>query len=274
MTGRTVEVDLAGGKVRVRVDAGAPFQRRFGKLFPTRTVGDRRPADLEIRWSRGSGEVRRNGRAIARGRTEESVALLGEWAATSLALRRLRDRALLLHAAWVDGPRGGVFLVGRHGSGKSTLSLALSLRHGWRVVADDVVALDAKGRPRPVERPVRIKPGAAALLPELRNLKINLAPLRAGWPVLVPLQRRGPSPRRPVRAVFILERRGSGPARLRPEGEGRGLAALARHVSNFRERPAEALPALARIVSRAPVWRLSGGTLGERCRILSMFRPH
>jgi len=272
MTDRMVEVDLAGGKVRVRVDAEASFQRRFGGLFPSRTVGSRRPADLEIRWSRGSGEVRQDGRAIARGRTEASVALLGEWAATSLALRRLRDRALLLHAAWVDGPKGGVLLVGAHGSGKSTLSLALSLRHGWRVIADDVVALDAAGRPRPVERPVRIKPGAVSVLPELRKLKINLAPLRTGWPVLVPLQRRGASSRRTVRAVFLLERRGRGPVSLRPEGEGRGLAALARHVSNFRERPAEALGALARIVRRAPVWRLSGGTLGERCRTLSTFR--
>jgi len=271
MTGRTVEVDLAGGKVRVRVDGEASFQRRFRGLFPTRTVGSRRTADLEIRWSGGSGEVRRNGRAIARGRTEASVALLGEWAATSLALRKLSGRALLLHAAWAAGPQGGIFLVGAHGTGKSTLSLALELRHGWRVLADDVIALDANGRPRPVERPVRIKPGATALLPELRKLRIDLAPLRAGWPVLVPL-RRGPSPRRKIRAVFILERRGSGPVRLRPEGEGRGLAALARHVSNFRERPAEALAALARVVRRAPVWRLSGGTLEERCRTLSTFR--
>ncbi|RPH41511.1 MAG: hypothetical protein EHM91_10085 [Planctomycetota bacterium] len=272
MTDRTVEVDLAGGKVRVRVDAGAPFQRRFGRLFPSRTVASRPTADLEIRWSRGSGEVRRNGRSIARGRTEASTALLGEWVATSVALDKLRSRALLLHAAWVDGPQGGILLVGAHGSGKSTLSLALELRHGRHVLADDVIALDANGRPRPVERPVRIKPGAVALLPELRNLKLDLAPFRAGWPVLIPLRRRERSPRRAVRAVFILERRGSGPVRLRPEGEGRGLAALARHVSNFRERPAEALAALARVVRRAPVWRLSGGTLDERCRTLSTFR--
>lgn len=267
MTARTRDVVLAGRTVRVRIDGAAPFQRRFGSLFPSRAAGSRRPADLEIRWSRGSGEVRRNGRSIARGRTEASVALLGEWAATSLALRGLSPQALLLHAAWV----GGVFLVGAHGTGKTMLSLALALRHGWRLAADDVVALDARGRPRPVERPVRIKPGSA-LLPELRRLGLDLSPLRAGWPVLLPLRRLGRLPRRPVRAVFVLQRRGAGPVRLRPEGEGGGLAALARHVSNFRERPAQALAALAGVVRRARVWRLSGGTLEERCRTLSQFR--
>jgi hypothetical protein len=51
-----------------------------------------------------------------------------------------------VHAAAVCGPRGGVLLGGRGGSGKSTTALAC-VRAGWRYAGDDYVLIRAKPEP-------------------------------------------------------------------------------------------------------------------------------
>src|SRR3972149_4786960 len=59
----------------------------------------------------------------------------------------MRQRGqLLVHAAAVGRQEGGVLLVGRGGSGKSTSALA-SLVSGWRYLSDDYCLLAANGVP-------------------------------------------------------------------------------------------------------------------------------
>lgn len=101
--------------------------------------------------------------AGADGRTFDSIASL-EYFLTTAALARVSSAAAL-HAATLvrdatDEPsaerRGETLLiVGHHGAGKSTLSLALSQR-GHRLFADDVVLLDRGGLPTPFPRPLRV----------------------------------------------------------------------------------------------------------------------
>lgn len=268
MTPTTLELRLAGEKVRILIEGDPALRRRIAGLFPSRILRIPAPCDVEILWTSGSGVVRRGGRTVGRARSAALLSLTAEWAATDEALRRLRRSALLLHASWVTSPRGGLLLVGAHGRGKTTLAAALALRHRWGLHADDLVVFDRRGTVRALERPVRLKPGSATALPELRRLGIDPAPWRAGWPILVPLGRFGRPRRRPLRAIILLEARGAGPARLARLEGGRAVATLARHVANFRERPAESLQLLARVARRVGVWRLSGGSLEDRCHAL------
>lgn len=81
----------------------------------------------------------------------------------------LPDRgALLLHAAAVGEPSGGVLLVGAGGSGKSTSALSC-LTSDLLYAGDDYVALELGSEPRVLSLYCsgKLEPGHAALLPHL-----------------------------------------------------------------------------------------------------------
>src|SRR5262245_58398623 len=54
---------------------------------------------------------------------------------------------LLVHAAAIGNPHGGLLLAGKGGSGKSTTALVSALR-GWHYLADDYCLLSTRGDPR------------------------------------------------------------------------------------------------------------------------------
>jgi hypothetical protein len=58
-----------------------------------------------------------------------------------------RHERLLVHAAAIGSPDGGLLLAGKGGSGKSTTAL-LSALHGWHYLADDHCLLSTDGEPR------------------------------------------------------------------------------------------------------------------------------
>lgn len=105
------------------------------------------------------------------GRAFESIASL-EYFLTITALARAPSAAAL-HAATLvrestepdagDRARATVLIVGHHGAGKSTLSLALSQR-GHRLFSDDVVLLDRDGLPTPFPRPLRVASRSVELI--------------------------------------------------------------------------------------------------------------
>jgi len=186
-------------------------------------------------------DVRRRGKLLRRARSTRELLAYAEWALTREALHRLCDRHVVLHAAWV----GDALIVGRHGAGKSSLAIALR-RMGWPVYSDDVVLLDGRGRVRPLERPLSVKGGT--------------------WPRLLPNPSRGS--RRAPRALFVIDARRGGRARAVPLGQARALAEIARCEWNFGSRPAQGLSGTAALLGRARAWRVSGGSVADRCALI------
>jgi hypothetical protein len=268
MTGRTVEVDLAGGKVRVRIDAesglSAPDSGDSSPRGPSAPAGRpisnplvaRDPARSAGTAARSPGDgPRSRWRSWANGRPPPSPS--AGWETGAAPARGVGRRA----------PRRR--LPGRQTRHPEIDALAgPSLRHGWRVVADDVVALDAKGRPRPVERPVRIKPVPSPFCPNCGTEDQSCSAPRR----MARSRSAGASGRFPARAGAggAPSSSAAAPARC-----GCGRRAKAADWPRWRARlefSASGRPGAGRarrIVRRAPVWRLSGGTLAERCRILS-----
>jgi hypothetical protein len=169
-------------------------------------------------------------------------------------MKRLRPKTLILHAAWIaKGPKG-VLVAGAHGRGKTTLGAALALRHGWRLMADDLTLASRSGALRPLGRPLRLKPGVLRLLPEL-----------AGSTTLLPIARFQGLGRAELRAIVILGTRKAGPLRMDKLEPGLAVGKLARMAFNFGDDPAAALKTLALLTGRAPAFEMSGGSIGERC---------
>jgi len=253
VTPATLAIRLGGVPVRVRVEADEALLRTLRAFYPRARV-DRRPLADVVVDARG---VSAEGRMLLRGGERRERVAWTEWAVTCAAQRRMRG--LRLHAAWVMKGRRSVLLLGRHGRGKTTLALALALRGGWRVLADDLVLLEAGGRVRPVGRPIRIKPGTARVLPGLRRLGGPLVPLKPG----------GKLP--PVTALVVLGPRRPGPARRVDLTEGMAVARMAQLAANVREDPAKALGLLAALARRVRSASLRGGGLRERREAIESF---
>ena len=259
MSPPTLVVPLGGERVGMRVQGDRELFRRLHDLYDG---GSRDPsaARIVVRWKGEFGDVRRGSRPVAWSTNRRSLLEWAEWAATREALSLARSRGLILHAAWVAGPQGSVLLAGAHGSGKTTLAVSLFLRHGWRVVSDDLVLL-GPGGPRPIERPVRIKRGTARLVPEL---PAGLSPLsRFGGGAGAP----------PPTAIVLLGRVRPGRARCVRIPQGAAVARLARYAQNLGDRPAESLGRLAALTARATAHELEGGSLQERrAKVLRLVR--
>ncbi|HZE99696.1 MAG TPA: hypothetical protein VE981_22005, partial [Planctomycetota bacterium] len=250
-------LSLGGERVRVDVDAD-PRCLLLLKPLNLSPRGASGPPDLELTWSDGRGLLRDGGRVVHRSRSREDLVLWCEWLATREALRRLRPRVALLHAAWVARGTSGILIAGRHGSGKTSLGAALALRRGWTLYGDDVTLLRQDGRLQPLERPLRIKPGSSRRLPELR------AGRRIG---LVPIARFSRPGSARLRAIVFLEgtRGGLKRRRLSP---GLATARLAKLTMNFREDSKRILGALAAMTGKADAVAIRGGSIEDRCDLL------
>jgi len=116
----------------------------------------------------------------------------------------LHQRGLFpLHASAIATESGAVLFMGGSGSGKSTMAAAL-VRRGYRLLADDICAIDTRGVPT-------VMPGnpclmlwqdmlgvfdlkAETLTPVRNQLKKFVVPIQTGF---------SPAPS-PIRAIFIL----------------------------------------------------------------------
>lgn len=151
--------------MRVRSDAPM-LASQLGTVyanFPFRPAGDW--ADLHIdlmrppglrRWVRPQVRFSSDSLSPFEPFAADSPLPLLEWGANWLIGRRMND-TLLLHAGVVE--RDGLSLVmpALPGSGKSTLTAALSLR-GWRLLSDEFGAFDLRsGRFQATLKPVALK---------------------------------------------------------------------------------------------------------------------
>jgi hypothetical protein len=175
-----------------------------------------------------------------------------------------RGPVQLIHGGAVGLPRGGVLLVGRGGSGKSTAAAAC-LDSPLRYAGDDYVLVRAEPQPYvySLYNTAKLEPANLrrfpALLPALANAdrldtEKGLAFLWEHFPDRLALGF-------PVRAV-LLPRFGGGPGtRLRPATPGEALLAAApTTIFQNRRTGREVFEQAASLVRRAPAYVLETGT--------------
>jgi HprK-related kinase A len=199
---------------------------------------------------------------------------LVEWGANWLIGQRCNDH-LLFHAGVVERDGHALILPALPGSGKSTLSAALSLR-GWRLLSDEFGALDpANDRLRAVLKPVALKnesievirrwaPDApiGPLFPKTR--KGTVAHLAASPDAVA--RRHEPA----LPGAVVLPRWQAGAAtqwrRLAPEEVFR---ALAFNAFNYAVLAEDGFRAAVRIARRCPAWQLVYSELDQAAELLA-----
>jgi hypothetical protein len=173
-----------------------------------------------------------------------------------------RQGKLLVHGAAVGHGGGGLLLVGRGGSGKSTCALS-TLDSPLLYAGDDYVAVDPGPEPHVYSLfcSGKLVPSHARLLPHLP------APAFAGDGSLEEksvfyVDQRFPERMCagfPLRAVVAPQVRGSAPVSA-PAGAAEALAALAPStLLQLVPAEAEALRTMARLLQRVPAYRLDVG---------------
>jgi HprK-related kinase A len=165
LAGPGLTLDHGTARLRVRSDV-ALLATQLRAVYPyfRFDAGDGW-ADLHVdihhprglrRWWRPQAVFRSDGRAPFDPFPADSPLPLLEWGTNWLIGRRQHDQ-LLLHAGVVERDGAALLLPATPGSGKSTLSAALSQR-GWRLLSDEFGALGpADGLLRPVLKPVALK---------------------------------------------------------------------------------------------------------------------
>ncbi|HVL72136.1 MAG TPA: hypothetical protein VM434_09645 [Beijerinckiaceae bacterium] len=180
--------------------------------------------------------------------------------------------APLVHGACVVQCGRRMVLVGRKGSGKSTLTLHL-LARGFDVEGDEHVVLreaDLIAKPRRM----RVKPGSLRFVPALAEAVLNSPtlpemPLQEVYAVDPSVAGR-PWRIRPGRAdhlVFLEPNHGGGSA-LRPLDADEAFRRLAGDCLVPERQRIVALTRLRRLVHDAPAWLLSLGDLFEAEEVL------
>jgi len=170
-----------------------------------------------------------------------------------------------VHGGAVGIPSGGVLLVGRGGSGKSTAALSTLLDRRFRYAGDDYVAL--RGGTTPFVHSLyssgKVHPADLGRLPHLRAAVANGHRLDDEKAVLYVKREfpHAPIAGFPLRAILmprVTERRS---ARILDATHAAALSALAPSTILQRRPPArEALSELSRVVQRVPAYVLEVGS--------------
>ena len=184
-----------------------------------------------------------------------------EWGTNFLIGRRFND-TLLLHAGVVEKDGIALVMPALPGSGKSTLTAALSLR-GWRLLSDEFGALDlAQGSLRPVLKPVALKNDSIEVIarfepkaelgpvfPKTRKGRVvHLAPSRAAVAGLH--QHAWPG------AVVLPRWQAGSSTQLLPVLPQMAFSALAFNAFNYAVLGAQGFKAAAALSQACPTWQL------------------
>jgi hypothetical protein len=187
---------------------------------------------------------------------------------------------LLFHAGALDAGGIGILLPGTSGSGKSTLTAGLA-RAGLGYLTDELAALDLRsGQLLPYPKPITLKAGSFAVLPELDpdagRSPGPAASAGAGrwageeWQVAV----GGDTGRRVGQAcaprLVVVPRFAAGvPTRLTPLSHTEAFLSLALHAVNLLPHGVGGSAALGRIVAQSDCYALTMSDLDEACALVS-----
>ncbi len=191
-----------------------------------------------------------------------------EWGANWLIGERM-NHLLLLHAGVVERDGLALVLPATPGSGKSTLTAALSLR-GWRLLSDEFGAFDlAAGEFLPVLKPVALKnesidviqafePGAEIGPRFAKTRKGTVAHLAPGAQAVA---RRRVGARAGV--VILPKWLAGSPTLLEPLRPEALFPSLAFNAFNYEGTGADAFRAVMELVRACPAWQLVYSDLGD-----------
>lgn len=280
-------VDLGAAVMRVRsnVPALAPALQAVYAAHPLSTTADFTDLHIDIRrpggprrWLRPQAVLRcDSGTPFDPFPAENALPLL-EWGANWLIGQRL-NHLLLLHAgALVKGGRA-LLLPALPGSGKSTLTAAMSLR-GWRLLSDEFGAWDPQALGfRAMLKPVALKnesigvirrfAPAAPIGPEFpKTRKGTVAHLAADETAVAhrhELVHAG---------AFILPRWQAGCAlHLEPINAQALFGALAFNAFNYRLLGQTGFDAVVHLVRNCPAWQLVYSDLDEAIAAIDRLWP-
>lgn len=203
---------------------------------------------------------------------------LMEWSANWLIGRRCND-VLLLHSGVVERDGLAVVMPALPGSGKSTLTAALSLS-GWRLLSDEFGAVNLDtGAMHPVLKPAALKnqsidvirrfaPHAelGQLFPKTRKGTVaHVAPSRLAV-------ERVHTPAQPA-AVLLPRWQAGSKTQFLPVDERMAFSTLAFNAFNYNVLGAEGFRRVVTLVRQCPAWQLIYSDLGDALARLDELWP-
>lgn len=280
-------LDVGVATLRVRSDAPAlaPQLRSVYANFPFRPEAEWADLHIELtrprgprRWLRPQVMLRSDGLQPFAPFAADSPLPLLEWGANWLIGRRVNN-LLLLHAGVVE--RDGLALVmpAMPGSGKSTLTAALSLR-GWRLLSDEFGAFDLqRGEFGAALKPVALK---NASIDVIRRFEPS-APIGPSFPktrkgVVAHLAASADAVASVKQAclpgaVVLPKWQADHPTSWEPLDEKELFSALAFNAFNYPVTGAAGFRAVLGMVRRCPAWHLVYSDLDEALATIDSVWP-
>lgn len=270
-------LDVGAATLRLRSDSPAmarQLQLAYG-AFPFTRSADWADIHVDLqrarglrRWIRPQAVLFSDGQRPFDPFPADSPLPLFEWGCNWLIGQSLND-LLLLHAGVVE--RDGLALVmpAVPGSGKSTLTAALSQR-GWRLLSDEFGAYDpAISAFRALLKPVALKNQSIEVIrqfapqacfgPEFPKTRKGTVAHLAALPEAVARRKEAARP-----GAFVLPKWVAGSqTRLTPLPENQLFPALAFNAFNYEVLGAESFRAVVDLVRRCPGWQLVYSDLDE-----------
>jgi HprK-related kinase A len=203
---------------------------------------------------------------------------LFEWGGNWLIGQRLND-LLLLHAGAVERNGLTLLLPALPGSGKSTLTAALSLR-GWRLLSDEFGAYDpALGAFRAILKPIALKNDSIGVIERFAphsRLGPSFPKTRKGTVAHLGADAAAVARRHETAApgAVILPRWVAGsPTKLEPLSGDRLFPAIAFNAFNYTTLGAVGFDAAVGLTRRCPGWTLEYSDLAEALSAIESIWP-